>query len=64
MFSWFQKSSDREQELEIKLRAKELECDLLAQINENLRQWLLANTSTAIQVCRSMGVPDKWEENK
>lgn len=59
-------SSEREKDLEaqvitlkLKLRSKELECELLAEVNENLRQWLLANTAAAVQVGKSLGIPEE-----
>ena len=45
--------------LRTKVESLELENDLLGEINENLRRWMLANTACAVQVGRSMGMREK-----
>ena len=44
------------------LEAKELECELLAELNENLRRWLLANTASALSVARQLGFAEPLRE--
>lgn len=41
-----------------RLEAAELENSLLAEVNENLRRWLVANTAAAVQVGKSLGYDD------
>lgn len=48
--------------LRLRLEAKQHECDLLAEINENLRRWVIANTAAAVHVARMHGVGDEPQE--
>lgn len=47
--------------LKAALSVKELEVSMLAELNENLRRWPIANSAAAIQVGRSLGVTEKQE---
>lgn len=59
MLNW--KSDGRLREENRKLRKElasaKLENELLAQVNENLRRWLLANTAAAVALANAMGAP-------
>jgi hypothetical protein len=41
--------------LEVRLETLLAENELLAELNENLRRWLVANTDAAVAASRSMG---------
>ena len=62
-WGWF--SSRREERLKAKVRALRIKVDVLqlenehlAELNENLRRWLLANTAAAIHAAAVVGVAD------
>lgn len=44
--------------LQLHLEAKSLECELLAELNEDLRKWVMANTAAAFQVGKLLGVKE------
>lgn len=43
--------------LKLRLEAKELECELLADVNENMRQWILGSTAYASRLGEALGAP-------
>lgn len=45
----------RVRELEVRNKALTLENELLGEVNENLRQWLLANTAAAAGIVNGFG---------
>lgn len=63
---WFFPSSERERrlerrvrELETELEVSKLQNELLAELNEDLRRWLLANTSAAAGIAAGFGFREK-----
>lgn len=46
-------------ECQVKLHRAEFEKELLAEVNENLRQWLLANTAAATAIGQHLGVKEE-----
>jgi hypothetical protein len=50
-------------ELRTRVETLQLENELLGQLNEDLRRWLVANTAAAVQVARVHGVHDVPAQN-